>query len=99
VSFGLVFLSAYSAHNGPLLRNSRTSTPNCSDQASANNGPQNASAIDRAASYVAGSRQKDNCHWFVNGQELDAQSGQSDKGEAPTLAARLKNLKPLYERQ
>ncbi|UCX05482.1 hypothetical protein ACRWQL_04935 [Shewanella sp. HL-SH4] len=25
-------------------------------------------------------------------QELDAQSGQSDKGEAPTLAARLKTL-------
>ena len=50
------------------------------------------SAMDRAASYVAGSRHKDNCHWFVNGQELDAQSGQSDKGEAPTLAARLKTL-------
>ncbi|OUS52138.1 hypothetical protein BM607_013085 [Shewanella sp. SACH] len=49
-------------------------------------------AMDRAASYVAGSRHKDNCHWFVNGQELDAQSGQSDKGEAPTLAARLKTL-------
>jgi hypothetical protein len=48
--------------------------------------------MDRAASYVAGSRHKDNCHWFVNGQELDAQSGQSDKGEAPTLAARLKTL-------
>jgi hypothetical protein len=31
-------------------------------------------------------------YWFVNGQELDAQSGQSDKGEAPTLAARLKTL-------
>jgi hypothetical protein len=48
--------------------------------------------MDRAASYVAGSRHKDNCHWFVNGQELDAQSGQSDKGEAQTLAARLKTL-------
>jgi hypothetical protein len=48
--------------------------------------------MDRAASYVAGSRHKDNCHWFVNDQELDAQSGQSDKGEAPTLAARLKSL-------
>jgi hypothetical protein len=48
--------------------------------------------MDRAASYVAGSRHKDNWHWFVNGQELDAQSGQSDKGEAPSLAARLKTL-------
>jgi hypothetical protein len=52
----------------------------------------NTTAMDRAASYVAGSRHKDNCHWFVNGQELDAQSGQSDKGETPTLAARLKTL-------
>jgi len=49
-------------------------------------------AMDRAASYVAGSRHKDNCHWFINGQELDAQSGQSDKGEAPTLVTRLKTL-------
>ena len=31
-------------------------------------------AMDRAASYVAGSRHKDNCHWFVNDQELDAQA-------------------------
>jgi ATP-dependent exoDNAse (exonuclease V) alpha subunit len=48
--------------------------------------------MDRAASYVAGSRHKDNCHWFVNGEELDAQSGQKDKGEAPTLKARLNTL-------
>jgi hypothetical protein len=41
---------------------------------------------------LAGSRHKDNCHWLVNGQELDAQSGQSDKGEAPSLATRLKTL-------
>jgi hypothetical protein len=92
MSFGLVFVSAYSAHHGPLLRNSRTSTPNCLDQASTENGPQNTISMDKAASYVAGSRHKDNCHWFVNGQELDAQSGQSDKGETPTLAARLKTL-------
>jgi hypothetical protein len=85
-------LIAYSAHYEPLLRNSRTSTPNCLDQTSAENGPQNTISMDRAASYVAGSRHKDNCHWFVNGQELDAQNGQSDKGEAPTLAARLKTL-------
>ncbi|WP_157981885.1 AAA family ATPase [Pseudidiomarina donghaiensis] len=49
-------------------------------------------AMDRAASYVAGSRHKDNCNWFINGQELDAQSGQRDKGETPTLEARLKTL-------
>jgi ATP-dependent exoDNAse (exonuclease V) alpha subunit len=48
--------------------------------------------MDRAASYVAGSRHKDNCHWFVNGEELDAQSGQKDRGEAPTLEARLNTL-------
>jgi hypothetical protein len=48
--------------------------------------------MDRADNSFTGSRHKDNCHWFVNGQELDAQCGQSDKGEAPTLAARLKTL-------
>jgi hypothetical protein len=46
----------------------------------------------RAASYVAGSRHKDKCHWFVNGQELDAQSGQADKGQTPDIATRLKTL-------
>lgn len=49
-------------------------------------------AMDRAASYVAGSRHKDQCHWFVNGQELDAQSGQADKGQTPDMATRLKTL-------
>jgi ATP-dependent exoDNAse (exonuclease V) alpha subunit len=49
-------------------------------------------SMDRAASYVAGSRHKDNCHWYVNGEELDAQSGQKDRGEAPTLEARLNTL-------
>jgi hypothetical protein len=48
--------------------------------------------MDRAASYVAGSRHKDNCHWFVNGQELDAQSGQADKGQTSDMATRLKTL-------
>jgi hypothetical protein len=74
------------------MRICRSTAPQLKDQASAENGPQNACAMDRAASYVAGSRHKDNCHWFVNGQELDAQSGQSDKGETPSLAARLKTL-------
>lgn len=49
-------------------------------------------AMDRAASYVAGSRHKDQCHWFVNGKELDAQSGQADKGQTPDMATRLKTL-------
>ena len=48
--------------------------------------------MDRTDNFFTDSLKKDNCHWFVNGQELDAQSGQSDKGEAPTLAARLKTL-------
>ena len=48
--------------------------------------------MDRAASYVAGSRHKDKCHWFINGQELDAQSGQADKGQTPDMATRLKTL-------
>ncbi|WP_213611085.1 TOBE domain-containing protein [Pseudoalteromonas sp.] len=49
-------------------------------------------AMDRVASYVAGSRHKDSCYWFVNGQELDAQSGQADKGQTPDMATRLKTL-------
>ncbi|UJF21386.1 hypothetical protein [Shewanella sp. OMA3-2] len=49
-------------------------------------------AMDRAASYVAGSRHKDNCHWFINGQELDAQSGQADKGQMPDTETQLKTL-------
>ncbi|MDC9510114.1 MobF family relaxase [Pseudoalteromonas sp. Angola-4] len=31
-------------------------------------------AMDRAASYVAGSRHKDRCHWFVDGNSLDVQN-------------------------
>lgn len=27
--------------------------------------------MNRAASYVAGSRQKNNCHWFVDASALD----------------------------
>jgi hypothetical protein len=48
--------------------------------------------MDRTDNSFTDSLKKDKCHWFVNGQELDAQSGQSDKGETPTLAARLKTL-------
>jgi len=29
------------------------------------------SGMDRANSYVAGSRHKDNCHWFFNNKEID----------------------------
>lgn len=49
-------------------------------------------AMDRAASYVAGSRHKDNCHWFINGQELDAQSGQAYKGQTHDMGTRLNTL-------
>ena len=31
--------------------------------------------------HLAGSRHKDKCHWFVNGQELDAQSGHAGRGK------------------
>ncbi|MNY44185.1 hypothetical protein D3C86_1791900 [compost metagenome] len=39
--------------------------------------------MDRANSYVAGSRHKDNCHWFFNNQELDSMTtlgGESNYG-------------------
>jgi hypothetical protein len=48
--------------------------------------------MDSAASYMAGSRHKDKCHWFVNGQALDAQSGQADKGQISDTETRLKTL-------
>ncbi len=32
--------------------------------------------MDRANSYVAGSRHKDNCHWFFNNQEVDTMTVQ-----------------------
>ncbi|RZD21558.1 hypothetical protein EVU92_05625 [Pseudoalteromonas sp. MEBiC 03485] len=48
--------------------------------------------MDRAASYVAGSRAKDRAWFFVNGQELDAQCGVSDNGDRPDMAARLDGL-------
>jgi len=50
------------------------------------------SAMDRSASYVAGSRHKDNCHWFVNSQEMDTLSGASDKGISGTEQTRLTTL-------
>jgi conjugative relaxase-like TrwC/TraI family protein len=30
------------------------------------------SGMDRSATYVAGSRHKNNCHWFINREEMDA---------------------------
>tara|TARA_R110001583_G_C5669027_1_gene410514 strand:+ start:3262 stop:5796 length:2535 start_codon:yes stop_codon:yes gene_type:complete len=50
------------------------------------------SGMDRSASYVAGSRHKDNCHWFVNSQEMDTLSGASDKGIVGTEQTRLTTL-------
>jgi len=50
------------------------------------------SSMDRSASYVAGSRHKDNCHWFVNSQEMDTLSGASDKGIVGTELTRLTTL-------
>lgn len=47
------------------------------------------SRMDRANSYVAGSRHKDNCHWFVNSKEIDDLSGQSDQSQALDNAQRL----------
>lgn len=43
--------------------------------------------MDRAASYVAGSRQKDNCHWFVDGSALD-NYGESTVTEGQSLEQR-----------
>lgn len=50
------------------------------------------SGMDRSASYVAGSRHKDNCHWFVNREEIDALSGAKDSGLAVDDNKRLQVL-------
>ncbi|WP_421131756.1 hypothetical protein [Alteromonas sp. A079] len=49
-------------------------------------------AMDRAASYVAGSRHRENCHWFINAQELDAQPNITEKDKPPDMTTRLKKL-------
>ncbi|MGF1754944.1 relaxase domain-containing protein [Vibrio makurazakiensis] len=36
------------------------------------------SGMDRANSYVAGSRHKDNCHWFFNSREIDLVTQQAE---------------------
>lgn len=46
--------------------------------------------MDRSASYVAGSRHKDNCHWFFNRQELDSLSGHLDQGLKSNDKVRLR---------
>ena len=50
------------------------------------------SGMDRSASYVAGSRHKDQCHWFVNREEMDALSGARDQGVASNDATRFEIL-------
>ncbi|MDV3502527.1 MobF family relaxase [Marinobacter sp. M-5] len=47
------------------------------------------SGMDRAASYVAGSRHKGNCHWFFNREEIDALSGNRDRGQISNDSERL----------
>jgi len=44
------------------------------------------SGMDRANSYVAGSRHKDNCHWFFNNQELSFLSDHHEIDNIKTLA-------------
>ncbi len=50
------------------------------------------SGMDRSASYVAGSRHKEQCHWFVNREEIDALSGARDNGIKSSDNSRLKIL-------
>jgi conjugative relaxase-like TrwC/TraI family protein len=48
--------------------------------------------MDRAASYVAGSRHKDNCHWFVDGQELDEYDAATITDEQKVCSDRIETL-------
>ncbi|MBV1932030.1 MAG: relaxase domain-containing protein [Porticoccaceae bacterium] len=50
------------------------------------------SGMDRSASYVAGSRHKNACHWFANREEMDALSGAHDAGVASNDTERLQTL-------
>jgi ATP-dependent exoDNAse (exonuclease V) alpha subunit len=49
-------------------------------------------SMDRAASYVAGSRHKDNCHWFVNGRELDDYNDDAITEERNLQESRIETL-------
>ena len=50
------------------------------------------SGMDRSASYVAGSRHKHACHWFMNREEMDALSGSRDNGATTDDTTRLQTL-------
>jgi conjugative relaxase-like TrwC/TraI family protein len=49
------------------------------------------SGMDRANSYVAGSRHKDNCHWFFNNKEIDMFLDKRS-GEIDDLTSRIEML-------
>ncbi|WP_342340263.1 AAA family ATPase [Brumicola pallidula] len=49
-------------------------------------------SMDRAASYVAGSRHKDNCDWFVNGRELDDYNDDAITEERNLQESRIETL-------
>lgn len=55
------------------------------------------SNMDRANTYVAGSRSKDNCHWFINAKEVDTVS--LPNGIEASYDLRLKNLAALISRE
>ncbi len=48
--------------------------------------------MDRASTYVAASRHKDNCHIFVNGEELDNSSNQRQREVSFCERTRLNKL-------
>jgi ATP-dependent exoDNAse (exonuclease V) alpha subunit len=49
-------------------------------------------AMDRSASYVAGSRHKDRCHWFVDGSTLDVHYGLDTINEKDQNTIKVKRL-------
>ncbi|MDP2596390.1 MobF family relaxase [Alteromonas stellipolaris] len=53
--------------------------------------------MDRANSYVAGSRHKDNCHWFVNNKEVDTLC--ATEGTTLSDKERLEALATLMSRE
>ncbi|MDH0361133.1 hypothetical protein N7298_20325 [Aeromonas caviae] len=47
------------------------------------------SGMDKANSYVAGSRHKDNCHWFFNRQELDPEINSTETQDYITSISKI----------
>lgn len=56
------------------------------------------SNMDRSSAYVAGSRHKDNCHWYFNAQEIDSLTAKTFDSEIPLDQLRLRKISQYINR-